>query len=48
MPALREPNLGPIVGHVSDTACRVWIRGNDADDKGAELHSDRRTGRRRT
>jgi alkaline phosphatase D len=31
------------VGHVSDTACRVWIRGNDADDKGAELHSDRRT-----
>jgi len=43
MPALREPDLGPIVGHVSDTSCRVWIRGADADDKGAKLHSDRRT-----
>jgi alkaline phosphatase D len=43
MPALREPALGPIVGHVSDRACRVWIRGRDMDDEGAALHSDRRT-----
>ena len=43
MPALREPTLGPIVGHVSDTSARIWIRGSDSDDKGAELHSDRRT-----
>ncbi len=43
MPALREPALGPIVGHVSDSSGRVWIRGSDSDDKGAYLHSDRRT-----
>ena len=43
MPALREPALGPIVGHVSDSSARVWIRGSDSDDKGANLHSDRRT-----
>jgi len=43
MPALREPGLGPIVGHVSDTACCIWIRGSDVDDQGASLHSNRRT-----
>ena len=43
MPALRQPELGPIVGHVSDTTCRVWIRGGDSDDEGAILHSERRT-----
>lgn len=43
MPALREPALGPIVGHVSDSGACVWIRGRDSDDKGANLHSDRRT-----
>lgn len=43
MPALREPGLGPIVGHVSDTSARVWIRGGDSDDQGAKMHSDRRT-----
>jgi alkaline phosphatase D len=43
MPALREPSLGPIVGHTTDTACRVWIRGSDTEDHGAELSSERRT-----
>jgi alkaline phosphatase D len=43
MPALREPGLGPIVGHVTDSSCRVWIRGHDPADQGAELNSERRT-----
>ncbi|MEQ8355891.1 MAG: alkaline phosphatase D family protein [Kiloniellaceae bacterium] len=43
MPALREPGLGPIVGHVSDSSACIWIRGSDSDDEGSNLHSDRRT-----
>ena len=43
MPALRAPGIGPIVGHVSDTTCCIWIRGSDAEDQGAMLHSHRRT-----
>ena len=43
MPALREPSLGPIVGHTSDTACRIWVRGSDTEDHGAGLNSERRT-----
>src|SRR3546814_16096659 len=43
MPALREPGLGPIVGHVTDTSCRVWIRGDETGDEGAALDSERRT-----
>ena len=43
MSALREPGLGPIVGHASDTTCRIWARGADSEDKGASLHSSRRT-----
>lgn len=43
MPALRGPDLGPIVGHVTDTTCRVWIRGGDAEDDGPMLNADRRT-----
>ena len=43
MPALREPSLGPIVGHTTDTTCRIWIRGADPDDRGAYQYSDRRT-----
>ena len=43
MPALREPGLGPIVGHTTDTSCRIWIRGADPEDQGAYLHSNRRT-----
>lgn len=29
---LRAPSLGPIIGHVTATTARVWIRGHDADD----------------
>lgn len=43
MTALREPGLGPIIGHTTDTSSNIWIRGADPDDKGAYLHSNRRT-----
>lgn len=43
MPALREPQLGPIVGHVSDTTCRIWIRAGNAEEPGAEIRADRRS-----
>lgn len=43
MSALRTPGFGPIVGHVSDTTGCIWIRGGDVEDKGAALHSSRRT-----
>ncbi|AZC23896.1 MULTISPECIES: alkaline phosphatase D family protein [Pseudomonas] len=35
MSSLRTPSLGPIVGHTTDTSCRLWIAGSDAlDEKG--------------
>jgi alkaline phosphatase D len=40
---LREPNLGPIVGHTTATSSRIWIRGADPGDEGHELTSHRRT-----
>ena len=43
MTALREPGLGPIIGHTTDTSSYIWIRRADPDDKGAYLHSNRRT-----
>lgn len=43
MSGLREPNLGPIVGHTTDTTCKLWIRGENPDDKKSRLSSDRRT-----
>lgn len=43
MSALREPSLGPIVGHTTHTSCRIWIRGADPDDRGAYQHSNRLT-----
>ncbi len=43
MTSLRPPGLGPIVGHTTDTSCRVWIRAGDPADKGARLDDDRRT-----
>ncbi len=43
MSRLREPGLGPIVGHTTDRTCRLWIRADDSQDKGATLASDRRT-----
>ena len=43
MSALREPSLGPIVGHTTHTTCRIWIRGADPDDRGVLLHPNRHT-----
>lgn len=35
MSTLRTPSLGPIVGHTTDTSCRLWIAASDAlDEKG--------------
>ena len=43
MASLREPSLGPIVGHTTDTTTRIWIRGADLNDRGAYQHSKRLT-----
>ena len=43
MASLRAPGLGPIVGHTTDTTCRIWIRGGDPADSKADLDKDRRT-----
>ena len=43
MPALRGASLGPIVGHTTDTTSRIWIRGAEPDDRGANQESSRRT-----
>ncbi len=43
MSRLREPGLGPIVGHTTSTSCRLWIRGSDPADRGANLADTRRT-----
>ena len=31
MSILRAPSLGPIVGHTTDTSCKLWIRSQDAN-----------------
>jgi alkaline phosphatase D len=43
MSSLREPHLGPIVGHTTDRSCRLWIRAFDSADRKADLADDRRT-----
>ena len=43
MSTIREPQLGPIVGHTTDHSCRLWIRAKDPSDKGSSLSDDRRT-----
>ena len=43
MSTRRAPGLGPIAGHTTDHSCRLWIRGQDSADSGAQLASDRRT-----
>ena len=43
MASLRAPGLGPIVGHTTDTTCRLWIRAGDPADEKTELESERRT-----
>ena len=43
MSSLRDPGLGPIVGHTTESSCRLWIRAGDPEDSGANLSSERRT-----
>ena len=43
MSGLRQPGLGPIIGHTTSTSCRLWIRAGDPGDQDHELSADRRT-----
>ena len=43
MSSLREPGLGPIIGHTTDKGCRIWIRSGEAHDENADLSSEQRT-----
>ncbi len=43
MSGIREPGLGPIIGHTTDHSCRLWIRAGDPEDNGAILAPNRRT-----
>ena len=43
MSGLREPSLGPIVGHTTDTTCKLWIRGEDPQDSKSTLVPESRT-----
>jgi alkaline phosphatase D len=43
MSRLREPGLGPVVGHTTHKTCRIWIRGADPGDRKSNLASERRT-----
>ncbi|MEM7394190.1 MAG: alkaline phosphatase D family protein, partial [Verrucomicrobiota bacterium] len=43
MSTLREPSLGPIIGHTTDRSCRIWIRGSDAGDSKSDLSESART-----
>lgn len=42
MSNLRPPQLGPIVGHTTETSACIWIRGGDAGE-GADIAGNRRT-----
>lgn len=42
MNRLRCAELGPIVGHVTDQTARIWIRGGDQEDIGAQGGGSRR------
>src|SRR4051812_29320667 len=41
MVTLRAPALGPIVGHTTDTTCRIWIRADSAGDNAQNPSSER-------
>jgi alkaline phosphatase D len=43
MSALRPPGLGPVIGHTTDTSCRLWIQAGDPEAKVGNLSSNRRT-----
>ena len=40
---LRPAAVGPIVGHVTATSARIWIRGEDSADAGVNIARHRRT-----
>jgi alkaline phosphatase D len=40
---LRSALLGPLVGHTTDTTCRVWIQSPEPGDKGAIYSRERMT-----
>lgn len=45
MSMLRAPGLGPIIGHTTDTSCRLWIQAGKLEDEGpmSALDANRRT-----
>jgi len=45
MSMLRPPGLGPIIGHTTDTSCRLWIQAGKLEDEGtmSPLSANRRT-----
>lgn len=43
MSSLRVPSFGPIVGHTTSSSSRIWIRGAQRGERGAELDEDKRT-----
>lgn len=43
MSSLRPAFLGPIVGHVTATSARLWIRAGDTGDEGGSAAPNRRT-----
>jgi alkaline phosphatase D len=45
MSALRPPGLGPIIGHTTDTTCRLWIQAGKIGDEDimSDLSANRRT-----
>jgi alkaline phosphatase D len=43
MSSIRQPRLGPIVGHTTSNTCRLWIKAGDPGDNGGALAEDRRS-----
>ena len=40
---LRPPLLGPIIGHTTDTTCRIWMQAAEPGDRGAIYSRERMT-----
>ena len=43
MSSLREPRLGPIVGHTTHHSARIWIRGSGTGDQRSNLSESQRS-----
>ena len=46
MSMLRPPGLGPIIGHTTDTSCRLWIQAGKLDEDAgpmSPISANRRT-----